>query len=93
MHLVLSLKYLNQYLHVISFEYEDLRTAALMFEADEYMFKFDLKAGYHHVDIHPEYHKYLGLQWKLEGVPCFFVFFYAVLPFGLSTACCLFTKL
>ena len=28
----------------------------------EYMFKFDLKAGYHHVDIHPEYHKYLGFH-------------------------------
>ena len=54
--LVLNLKYLNQYLHVISFNYEDLRTAAWMFEADEYMFKFDLKAGYHRADIHPEYH-------------------------------------
>ena len=61
-----------------------------MFEADEYMFKFDLKAGYHRADIHPEYHKYLGFQWELEGVPCYFVF--AVLPFGLSMACYLFTK-
>ena len=76
---------------MISFKCEDLRTAALMFEADEYMFKFDLKAGYHRVDIHPEYHKYLGFQWELEGLPCYFVF--AVLPFGLSTACNLSTKI
>jgi len=41
--LVLNLKYLNSFLHVISFKYEELRTAALMFEKDEFMFKFDLK--------------------------------------------------
>jgi len=34
LHLVLNLKYLNDYLHVIGFKYEDMRTAALMFEAD-----------------------------------------------------------
>ena len=33
--------------------------AALLFEAKEYLFKFDLKSGYHHVDIHPNYHTYL----------------------------------
>ena len=47
-------------LHVITFKYEDLCTVTLMFEVDEYMFKPDLKAGYHQVDTHPEYHKYLG---------------------------------
>ena len=31
------------------------------------------------------------MQWELEGVPCYFVF--AVLPFGLSTAYYLFTKI
>ena len=41
--LVLNLWYLNQFLHVISFKYEDLRVAALMFEKDEFLFKFDLK--------------------------------------------------
>ena len=58
--LVMNLQYLNQFLHVISFKYEDLRVAALMFEKDEFLFKFDLKSGYHHVDIYPEHQKYLG---------------------------------
>ena len=62
--LVLNLRYLNQYLHVLSFKYEDLRVAALLFEVDEYLFKFDLKSGYHHVDIHPYCHTYLGFEWK-----------------------------
>ena len=44
--LILNLKYLNQFLHVLSFKYEDLCTAELMFEQGEYMFnKFDLKSG------------------------------------------------
>ena len=89
--LVLNLRYLNQYLHVLSFKYEDLRVAALLFDVNEYLFKFDLKSGYHHVDIHPDYHKYLGFQWETMGVACYYVF--AVLPFWLSTACYLFTKI
>jgi len=82
--LVLNLRYLNQFL---TFKCENLHVAALMFEKDEYLFKFNLKLGYHHVDIHPECYKFLGFQWK--GV--FYVF--KVLPFGLSSACYLFTKL
>ena len=89
--LVLNLKYLNQFLHVLSFKYEDLRTAALMFEQGEYMFKFDLKSGYHHVNIWPEHYEFLGFRWDRNGVVNYYVF--TVLPFGLSTACYLFTKL
>ena len=88
--LVLNLRYLNQYLHVLTFKYEDLRVAALLFDANEYLFKFDLKSGYHHVDVHPGFHTYLGFQWETKGVACYFVF--TVLPFGLATACYLFTK-
>ena len=89
--LVLNLRYLNQFLHVESFKYEDLHIAALMFEANDFLFKFDLKSGYHHVDIHLEHVKYLGFQWTEKGVTRYYVF--TVLLFGLSTACYLFTKL
>ena len=88
--LVLNLRYLNQFLHVVSFKYEDLCIAALMFEQGEYLFKFDLKSGYHHVDIWPEHYKFLGFRWDTDRVN-YYVF--KVLPFGLSTACYLFTKL
>ena len=89
--LVLNLRYLNQYLHVLPFKYEDLHVAALLCEANEFRFKFDLKSGYHRVDIHPNYHTYLGFQWVTKGEACYYVF--TVLPFGLSTACYLFTKM
>ena len=51
-------------------------------------FTFDLKSGYHHVDIHESCWKYLGFRWDIY---VFFVF--KVLPVGLSTACYFFTKL
>ena len=28
------------------------------------MFKFNLKSGYHHVNVHPDFHKFLGFQWE-----------------------------
>ena len=89
--LVINLHYLNQSLWKDKFKYEDLCTAMLMFQKDDYMFSFDLKSGYHHVDIYEPHQQYLGFQWAYEGKPQFFVF--AVLPFGLATACYAFTKL
>ena len=78
-------------MHVVKFKYVDLRTAALMFEIYEYLFKFDLKSGCHHVDIYPDHYQFLGFQWEDKGEPYYYVF--SVLPFGLCTAPYLFTKL
>ena len=85
--LVVNLRFLNRYLWKQKFKYEDLRTAMFFFEQGDIMFSFDLKSGYHHVDIAEIHQKYLGFEWG--GV--FYVF--TVLPFGLSTACYIFTKL
>ena len=85
--LVISLRYLNLFLWKDKFKYEDIRTAIEYFEKDGYMCTFDLKSGYHHVDICEASQKYLGFQWK--GV--YYVF--TVLPFGLASACYVFTKL
>lgn len=51
--LVINLRYLhvNRHLWKQSCKYEDLRTAMLYFNAGDYMFSFDLKSGYHHIDI------------------------------------------
>ena len=89
--LVLNLRYLNQFLHILSFKYEDLHIAALIFEQGEYLFKFDLKSGYHHVDVWPGHYQFLGFRWDMNGIGNYYVF--KVLPFGLSTTCYFFTKL
>ena len=89
--LVIDRRYLNQHLLREKFTYEDLRLAMLMFEKGDFMFSFDLKAGYHHVDIDKKHWQYLGFAWNYGGETKFYVF--VVLPFGLATACYLFTKL
>ena len=57
------------------------------------MFYFDLKSGYHHVEIFEGHQTYLGFSWKhsISNLVKFYVF--TVLPFGLSSAPHVFTKL
>ena len=49
--LVVNMRHVNKFLLRRSFKYEDLRIAMMLFEQGELMFSFDLKSGYHHVDI------------------------------------------
>ena len=58
---------------------------------DSLMFSFDLKSGYHHIEISPDDQKYLGFSWKIQSQIRYFEF--TVLPFGLSSAPLLFTKM
>ena len=55
------------------------------------MFAFDINFAYHHVDIYEPLTKFLGFSWTVNGCITFLLFI--VLPFGLSTACTLSTKL
>ena len=89
--LVVNLRYLNQHLLKEKFKYEDMRMALLMSQPGDFMCSFDLKSGYHHIDIHKEHWQYLGFSWALNSRLEYYVF--CVLPFGLATACFVFTKL
>ena len=73
------------------FKYEDLRSLSQVLEEGHWDFTWDLRSGYHHVDIFVEHQTYLGFSWRFNGVPRYFTF--AVLPFGLSSACFCFTNL
>ena len=46
------------------------------------MFKFDIKQGYHHIEVDKEHQKFLGFSWVVNGETKYFVF--TVLPFGLK---------
>ena len=85
--LVINLRHLNRFLWKQKFKYEDLRIAMLLLEKGDFMFSFDLKSGYHHVDVTEAHQEFLGFSWGGN----YYVF--TVLPFGLSTACYMFTKL
>ena len=83
--LVLNLCYINQFLLKEIFKYEDLRAAMLMFKKVDYMFTFNLKSGYHHIDIYERHQQYLGFKRRMGTRVQYYVF--AILPFGLATAC------
>ena len=90
--LVLDLRNINPYVILKQFKYENLKTLADLFEKNYHFASFDLKNGYHHIRMAPEYQKYLGFAWTYTNGQRFFYFF-TVLPFGLSSACYVFTKI
>ena len=88
--LVLDLRHVNEHVLVDKIKFDDWGLAMQYLDISSYMFSFDFKSGYHHVDIHDDYKKYLGFAWLFDGVKRYFYF--NVLPFGLATAGHIFTK-
>ena len=63
----------------------------LIFQKGDNLFSFDVKSGYHHVDIQRHHWQYLGFFWGEGDKAQYYQF--KVLPFGLATDCYTFTKL
>lgn len=90
--LILDLSHLNKFVVKKSVKYEDLRTVLQMFSPGMFVFSFDLKSAYHHIDICEEHMKFLSFKWpSVDGVMHFYEF--KVLPFGLTSAPYIFTKI
>lgn len=85
--LIFDARFLNSHLHIPSFKYEDLSYCHQYMQPNDHMVFTDYKMGYHHVDIHPDFWKYLGIEWDGN----FYTF--TSMPFGLATACWAFTKI
>ena len=88
--LILDLRHVNKHIWKEKFKFEDIWNACVYLPFDHFMFKFDLKSGYHHIAILQEHQTLLGFSWVVNGIRKFFVF--TVLPFGLSSAPYIFTK-
>lgn len=69
------------------FKLEGINSANKYCNETDFMFKFDLKSGYHHLDINPSHFQYLSFCWKNV------YYSFTVLPFGLSSAPFIFTQL
>jgi len=76
--LVLDLRTVNPKLNVAPYKYEDITVASSYFTHRCYLAGFDLKQGYHHIDIHPAYRQYLGFAWNDHH------YVYSSCPFGIS---------
>ena len=81
----MNLWHLNKFLDKQRFKYKDIYVAMLLFKKGDYIFSFHLKSGYHHIDIAQVHYKYLGFACSQR------YYMFTMLPFGLCTACYLFT--
>ena len=89
--LILDLRYVNMHLYKDKIKFDHWKCFENYLLANKgYLFKFDLKNGYHHIDIFDSHQTYLGFSWDIKGATKYFVF--TVLPFGLSSAPFVFTK-
>ena len=84
---ILNLKGLNQFLAPPHFKMEDIRSVTKLVQKNWFMSSIDLKDAYFLVPIDPNHRKYLRFQYKNQ----FFEF--TCLPFGLSVAPYVFTKI
>lgn len=84
--LILDLRKVNEHIWKEKISFEDWKVGLEYFTHDGYMFKFDLSKGYHHLDIFPSHQTFLGFSVKGKNY-CF-----TVLPFGISSAPYIFTK-
>ena len=66
---------------------EDHRTAQHLLRPNEYMVSLDLKDAYFLISVHKNYRKYLRFKFQEK------LFEFNVMPFGLSIAPYVFTKL
>lgn len=84
---ILNLKRLNKYISTSHFKMEDYRTAAKLMTKNCYMATIDMKDAYFLVPIHNSHKKYLRFDYN--GT----LYQFNCLPFGLSVAPFVFTKL
>ena len=89
--LILDLRHVNQFVIKQKIKFDDWKVMEHFLTPQGYLFSFDIKQGYHHIEMAPDSVEYLGFSWNFNGEVRFFVFL--VLPFGLTSAPFIFTKI
>jgi len=85
--LILNLKEVNKFIEHTHFKMEDYRTVCNLIQQDGYLGSIDLQDAYHLIHMYPGHQVYLRFRWK--GI----LYQYTCLPFGLSSAPRVFTKI
>lgn len=85
-------RHVNEYVQYCQFKYETWSDVQQVISKGCYFITFDFKSGYHHVSLMQSQRKYFGFSFLYPGgIRRFYTF--KQLPFGLSSACYIFTKL
>jgi hypothetical protein len=84
---VINLKRLNTFVEYLHFKMENISSLVDLLRPNDFIATIDLKDAYFTVPIHADHSKFLRFCWN--GLVHEFI----VLPFGLASAPCVFTKL
>ena len=84
--LILDLHEVNLHVWKSKVKFEDFKVAFTYFKSNNFMFKFDLKSGYHHIDMAEWCRTYLGFSWGEK------LYVFTVLQLDLSSCPYVFTK-
>ncbi len=84
--LILNLKKQNTFIVNEHFKIEDFRNVCNLIQKDMFLATIDIKDAYYFIPVAHEDRKYLKFRWKGK------LFQFTCLPFGLSTAPRIFTK-
>ena len=90
--LILDLRYVNRHSQKKRIKYEDWKVTISYFEVGAYMFTFDLKSGYHRIEVAADHQCYLGFSWVDPIYKRRQFYRLRALPFRLSSAPHIFTK-
>ena len=90
--LILDLRYIDNFLIKHRVKYKDWKIGLSYFQNGSFMITFDLKGGYHRIEIRSDYLRFLGFAWKFPREAAVRCFALTVLHFGLSSAPYIFTK-
>ncbi len=84
--LTVNMRYVMKHLGKKAFKFERLKDLADLAERGDYAVSYDLMSGYYHVGLFQASRTYVGFTWGGR------YYVYNCLPFGLSTAPWVFSK-
>lgn len=84
---IINLKYLNYFVHFEHFKQETFKTVLDLIQENDYFTSIDMQNAYFSVSIHPFFRRFLKFIWNGK------LYHFVCVPFGLSPAPRLFTKI
>ena len=71
--LVLDCRHINLHLFKYKVKFEDQSVARDLFSNGYFLFSFDLKSAYHHIEIFELHRTFLGFSWVIDGVKTYYI--------------------
>ena len=72
--LILDLSIVNDFILKDSIKFEDWRVMEEYVSQGDYLWKFDIQKGYHHIDVWEGHQTFLGFAWHYKGHRRYFFF-------------------